>query len=240
MKKGKIETVVAGRPTRIPDFPTPIYFVNNGLSDQRIKSVNSIYTPRHSMSEDWSPIARKYDPLKSGSIDGTDSADIHDKAIARAVRARYKPNKGVVGNKHCTVFVARLAKNTSKETLDDEFSRFGSIKNITLVRDLVTGYSKGYAFVEYSSEEGANIAYRDGHTLIIDGKSILVDYEHERSLPGWVPRRLGGGFGGKKESGQLRFGGRDRPFKKPIVKMVDARKRSSFDDYKSRTKYSRR
>jgi len=27
----------------------------------------------------------------------------------------------------------------------------------------------------------------------------------------------GGGFGGKKESGQLRFGGRDRPFKKPIV-----------------------
>lgn len=28
---------------------------------------------------------------------------------------------------------------------------------------------------------------------------------------------LGGGFGGKKESGQLRFGGSDRPFKKPIV-----------------------
>jgi len=27
---------------------------------------------------------------------------------------------------------------------------------------------------------------------------------------------LGGGFGGKKESGQLRFGGRDRPFKKPL------------------------
>jgi hypothetical protein len=27
---------------------------------------------------------------------------------------------------------------------------------------------------------------------------------------------LGGGFGGKKESGQLRFGGRDRPFRKPL------------------------
>lgn len=27
----------------------------------------------------------------------------------------------------------------------------------------------------------------------------------------------GGGFGGKKESGQLRFGGRDRPFRKPII-----------------------
>lgn len=31
---------------------------------------------------------------------------------------------------------------------------------------------------------------------------------------------LGGGFGGKKESGQLRFGGRDRPFKKPIKSNV--------------------
>lgn len=32
----------------------------------------------------------------------------------------------------------------------------------------------------------------------------------------WIPRRFGGGFGGKKESGQLRFGGKDRPFRKPI------------------------
>ncbi|RUS30496.1 hypothetical protein BC938DRAFT_479312, partial [Jimgerdemannia flammicorona] len=35
-------------------------------------------------------------------------------------------------------------------------------------------------------------------------------------MSGWVPRRLGGGFGGRKESGQLRFGARDRPFKKPL------------------------
>lgn len=27
---------------------------------------------------------------------------------------------------------------------------------------------------------------------------------------------VGGGFGGRKESGQLRFGGRERPFKKPM------------------------
>ena len=26
----------------------------------------------------------------------------------------------------------------------------------------------------------------------------------------------GGGFGGKKESGQLRFGGRERPFRQPM------------------------
>eukprot|EP00850_Spirogloea_muscicola_P025228 SM002498S08229 [mRNA] locus=s2498:147:906:- [translate_table: standard] len=35
-------------------------------------------------------------------------------------------------------------------------------------------------------------------------------------MPGWMPRRLGGGLGGRKESGQLRFGGRDRPFRAPL------------------------
>jgi len=62
-------------------------------------------------------------------------------------------------------------------------------------------------------------------------------------MPGWIPRRLGqliplhqhlkcaflllrdshgvtsvlgGGLGGKKESGQLRFGGRERPFRAPL------------------------
>lgn len=51
-------------------------------------------------------------------------------------------------------------------------------------------------------------------------------------LKGWKPRRLGGGFGGKKESGQLRFGGRDRPFKKPIaleLKEQDERRQRERD-----------
>ncbi|XP_065558156.1 uncharacterized protein LOC136025945 [Artemia franciscana] len=39
-------------------------------------------------------------------------------------------------------------------------------------------------------------------------------------------RKTGGGFGGRKESGQLRFGGRDRPFKKPIVEILKNRDRA--------------
>ena len=80
----------------------------------------------------------------------------------------------------------------------------------------------------------------------MDAKQLLVDVEVGRTLEGWVPRRLGGwvhilklsvifnyvhiimylasfitfrkggGFGGKKESGQLRFGGRDRAFRQPM------------------------
>lgn len=36
-----------------------------------------------------------------------------------------------------------------------------------------------------------------------------------RTIKGWKPRRLGGGFGGQRQSGQLRFGCIARPFQKP-------------------------
>lgn len=75
---------------------------------------------------------------------------------------------------------------------------------------------KGYAFIEYEQESSAEEAYREANKMNLDGNIIFVDFECERLLKGWKPRRLGGGFGGKKESGQLRFGGRDKPFRKPI------------------------
>ncbi|XP_043835814.1 U11/U12 small nuclear ribonucleoprotein 35 kDa protein [Dromiciops gliroides] len=164
---------------------------------------------------EWMPIAKEYDPLKAGSIDGTDE-EPHDRAIWRAMLARYVPNKGVSGDPHLTLFVGRLNLQTTEEKLKDVFSRYGDIRKLRLVRDVVTGFSKRYAFIEYREERSLLKAYRDANGLVIDQHEIFVDYELERILKGWIPRRLGGGFGGKKESGQLRFGGRDRPFRKPI------------------------
>lgn len=81
---------------------------------------------------------------------------------------------------------------------------------------------------------------QDAHHSMIDDCEIIVDYNRQQLMPGWIPRRLGqlnsllsrnfasmqfnstsfsstgGGIGGKKESGQLRFGGRERPFRAPL------------------------
>ncbi|XP_030602674.1 U11/U12 small nuclear ribonucleoprotein 35 kDa protein [Archocentrus centrarchus] len=169
---------------------------------------------------DWSPIAKVYDPLKAGSIDGTD-VEPHDRAVWRAMVARYKPNKGVVGDPLLTLFVARLNPQTTEDKLHKVFSKYGDIQRLRLVRDIVTGFSKGYAFIEYKEERSVVRARRDANKLVVDQHEVFVDFEQERTLKGWVPRRLGGGLGGKKESGQLRFGGRDRPFRKPINLGVD-------------------
>lgn len=102
----------------------------------------------------------------------------------------------------------------------------------------MTGYPKGYAFIEYADESGAEEAYRKAYKMVLDGNELFIDFECERLLKGWKPRRVGGGFGGKKESGQLRFGGRDRPFKKPIVmeRMGDRLERNGRNRSRSRSR----
>lgn len=163
----------------------------------------------------WTPVVNVYDALKAGSIDGTDDLP-HDQGIIRAMTAKYKPNKDVVGIPEHTIFVGRLSPNTDEDALGYVFSDYGEIKKLRLVRDIVTGYSRCYAFIEYFDEDCAFKAQRDADKTIVDEKEIYVDFEVERTLKGWVPRRLGGGVGGKKASGQLRFGGKNRPFKKPF------------------------
>ncbi|XP_010263821.1 PREDICTED: U11/U12 small nuclear ribonucleoprotein 35 kDa protein [Nelumbo nucifera] len=165
--------------------------------------------------------ADSYHPIQAGSIDGTDILP-HDNAIYRALLCSsaglYDPfgDSKVIGDPYCTLFVGHLSHITTEDTLRKAMSRYGKVKNLRLVRHIVTGASCGYAFVEYENEKEIRRAYVDAHHSIIDDSEIIVDYNRQQLMPGWIPRRLGGGLGGKKESGQLRFGGRERPFRAPL------------------------
>ncbi|PKA49946.1 U1 small nuclear ribonucleoprotein 70 kDa [Apostasia shenzhenica] len=162
-----------------------------------------------------------YHPIQAGSIDGTDIVP-HDNAVYRAVLCSaaglYDPlgDPKIIGDPYCTLFVGRLSRQTNEETLRKAMSLYGRVKNMRLVRDIVTGDSRGYAFIEYETEREMRRAYMDAHHSVIDDSEVIVDYNRQQLMLGWIPRRLGGGLGGKKESGQLRFGGRERPFRAPL------------------------
>ncbi|KAJ9189229.1 hypothetical protein P3X46_000546 [Hevea brasiliensis] len=174
--------------------------------------------------------ADSYHPIQVGSIDGTDIVP-HDNGVYRALLCSsaglYDPfgDPKVIGDPYCTVFVGRLSHSTTEHTLRKAMSKYGRVKNLRLVRDIVTGASRGYAFVEYETEREMRRAYKDAHHTFIDDSEIIVDYNRQQLMPGWIPRRLGGGLGGRKESGQLRFGGRERPFRAPLQSIP-------FDDLK--------
>eukprot|EP00731_Ephydatia_muelleri_P024906 Em0016g1177a len=118
----------------------------------------------------WAPLAVEYgayEPLMAGSIDGTDTLP-HDHGVVRAMQAKYRPNKQVQGDSKKTLFVARLSHNTTE----------------------VTGRSKGYAFVEFKHRRDAESAFLKAHKAFINDVQILVEYECERALAGWTPRRF--------------------------------------------------
>lgn len=62
---------------------------------------------------------------------------------------------------------------------------------LRLVKDIVTGLSKRYAFIEYETFEMALNAYIRCRSLLLKNTEIFVDFECGRLLPGWKPRRLG-------------------------------------------------
>ncbi|XP_022767853.1 U11/U12 small nuclear ribonucleoprotein 35 kDa protein [Durio zibethinus] len=165
--------------------------------------------------------AGSYHPIQAGSIDGTDILP-HDNAVYRALlcsnAALYDPvgDPKLIGDPYRTIFVGRLSHLTTEYALRKAMSKYGRVKNLRLIRHIVTGASRGYAFVEFDTKREMRRAYQDAHHSIIDGAEIIVDYNRQLLMPGWIPRRLGGGLGGKKESGQLRFGGRERPFRAPL------------------------
>ncbi|KAH0952670.1 hypothetical protein HN011_006503 [Eciton burchellii] len=169
--------------------------------------------------QNWKPYAKDYDPLKAGSIDGTDT-EPHDKAISRAMLKNYEPPHNLKSKPERTLFVGRLSLKVTKYDLEEFFSKYGDVISSKVIVNVVTGFSQGYGFVEMSSEDDVRRVLRQTTDAILKGSKIFVDRECGRTMKGWKPRRLGGGFGGRKESGQLRFGGKDRPFKRPIVPNV--------------------
>ncbi|XP_037047999.1 U11/U12 small nuclear ribonucleoprotein 35 kDa protein-like [Bradysia coprophila] len=190
-------------------------------------STQSSSDAKSSRSRGWTKyVDDVYDPIKVGSIDGTDT-EPHDRAIIRALKSTYKPNERVVGEPRHTVFVGRLHDKTDEDKLKHKFRKCGKVRRCRVVRDIITGASKCYGFIEFESRSEAREAVSTMNKAIIHDCEIIVDYECERTLKGWKPRRLGGGFGGKKESGQLRFGGRVRPFQRPF-EVGDSSKPTNF------------
>jgi len=85
------------------------------------------------------------------------------------------------------IFVGNLNFNTRREELEALFGQAGTIRDVFLPTDRETGRPRGFAFVEFESEEEAAKAIEkfNGHEL--GGRALRVNAAEER------PRRTGGG-----------------------------------------------
>jgi len=89
------------------------------------------------------------------------------------------------------IFVGNLPFSMGEAELRDLFAQKGAVESVTLMRDVDTGRSRGFAFVDMASEEDARKAITELNAYSIDGRNLTVN--EARPKP---ERRGGGGFGG--------------------------------------------
>ena len=89
----------------------------------------------------------------------------------------------------------------------------GGQDGVRVMRDKATGQSRGFAFVEMETEDGARAAIERFNTSEVEGRRLAVN-EARPQVPGGGPggggRPFGGGGGGRGGGGGGGFGGRRR------------------------------
>ncbi|XP_023752398.1 organelle RRM domain-containing protein 1, chloroplastic isoform X1 [Lactuca sativa] len=73
------------------------------------------------------------------------------------------------------LFVTGLSFYTSEKTLRAAFEGFGELVEVKIIMDKISKRSKGFAFIEYTTEEAASAALKEMNGKIINGWMIVVD-----------------------------------------------------------------
>lgn len=111
-----------------------------------------------------------------------------------------KQDPNATGDPYRTLFISRLSYEATESDLKREFDMYGPIEKLVIVKNKLTGKSRGYAFILFEREKDMKAAYKDAEGLKIKSRRILVDVERGRTVKGWKPRRLGGGLGGRPKA----------------------------------------
>jgi len=94
------------------------------------------------------------------------------------------------------LFVGNLSFNTTSEELSELFSQAGTCKTATVMTDRATGRSRGFGFVEMSTEEEAQKAISEFNGRDFGGRNLNVNEARERTPGGGGGGPRGGGYGG--------------------------------------------
>jgi len=103
------------------------------------------------------------------------------------------------------LYVGGLPYSISDTQLEELFSAHGTVESARVITDRMTGRSKGFGFVEMSSQSEAEVAIEKLNATDMEGRSITVNEAKPRE-----PRSGGPGGGGGGRGGYGGGGGRDR------------------------------
>ena len=105
------------------------------------------------------------------------------------------------------LYVGGLSYDTNESVLKETFSQAGTVESAVVIMDKMTGRSKGFGFIEMSSEDEAQKAIEMFNGKDLEGRNITVN--EARPMESRPPRREGG-FNRGGDRGGFGGGRRDR------------------------------
>lgn len=118
------------------------------------------------------------------------------------------------------LYVGNLAFQTTSQDLQELFAQAGTVESASIIEDRDTGRSKGFAFVEMSTEEEAAAAIDQFNGKELAGRMLKVNEARPkenrsgggggRGFGGGGNRGGGGGYGGNRGGGGGRGGNSGR------------------------------
>ena len=89
------------------------------------------------------------------------------------------------------LYVGNLPFNLTDDELRDLFSEHGTVESAAVIKDKFSGRSKGFAFVEMTSDEEAQAAITALNGQDLNGRAIVVNEARPMTDR---PRGGGGGY----------------------------------------------
>jgi len=78
------------------------------------------------------------------------------------------------------LYIGSLSYDTTEDSLKDLFSQAGTVNSVAIIVDKFSGRSKGFGFVEMSSEKEAKKAIEMFNGKELDGRNIIVNEARPR------------------------------------------------------------
>ncbi len=97
------------------------------------------------------------------------------------------------------IYVGNLPYSTDSAQLSQVFSAYGQVVDARVITDRNTGQSKGFGFVEMSTEDEARNAIAGLNGTLLGDRALRVDEASERPSGGGGGRS--GGYGSRRDGG---------------------------------------
>ena len=98
------------------------------------------------------------------------------------------------------IYVGNMPYSVTEEDLKQAFEAFGQVASVTIIKDKMSGQSKGFGFVEMGSAEQGQAAISGMNGKDLKGRKLNVNEARPRQddgRGGGGMRRPGGGGGGR-------------------------------------------